>query len=85
MNKAVLAQISALVLFSSLLRPEYHQSNVVPDRSWVQNTSMSLGHLFLNFFQLIAIGALTVFALLFIIRLGIPRRSAAFVGRRITR
>ncbi len=46
---------------------------------------MSLGHHFLGFFQLVAIGVLTVFALLFVIRLGIPRRSVAIISRRSAR
>jgi len=86
MNKAVLAHaIRSRHSPARFSRPEYHQSNVVPDRAQAQNTSMSLGHLLLGFFQLVAIGVLTVFALLFVIRLGIPRRSVAIVSRRSAR
>jgi len=43
---------------------------------------MALGLLFEQFFQRIAVGAGTVFALLLLIRLGLPRRSAIVAKNR---
>jgi hypothetical protein len=44
---------------------------------------MGLDVLFVGFLQRIAVGAVTVFALLLFIRLGMPRRSA-IINRRTT-
>jgi hypothetical protein len=43
---------------------------------------MGLGLLFIEFLQPIAVGVVTVFALLLFIRLGIPRRSVIGASRR---
>ena len=46
---------------------------------------MGLHLLFLGFLQRIAVGAGTVFVLLLVIALGLPRRAAIVVSRRTTR
>jgi hypothetical protein len=43
-----------------------------------------VGLLFLGFLQRIAVGAGTVFALLLVVWLGMPRRSVIVVSRRTT-
>ena len=51
----------------------------------LHNVSMELGPLLLGFLQRIAVGAGTVFVLLLVISVGLPRRSAIAVNRRAIR
>jgi hypothetical protein len=44
---------------------------------------MGLGHLFLDFLEINAIGALTVFAVLLALRFGVPARSGVTNRRTI--
>lgn len=46
---------------------------------------MGLGELFLEFFELTAIGTLTVFVILVALRLGVPERSAAVANQRLAK
>jgi len=63
---------------------DLHHRNVAQVSRKLHNGSMSLGHLFLGFLQLVAVGAAIVFAMLLVIRFGMPQRSTIVVNRRTT-
>jgi hypothetical protein len=53
--------------------------NIAQQRVAPHNPLMDLGSLFLGFLHTVAIGSATVFALIGIVRLRIPRRSPALL------
>src|ERR1035441_7967253 len=62
----------------------YYHCNLAQNPRETHNVSMGLGLLFRGFLQAIAVGAAAVLALLFIMGIRIPRRSAIVVHRRTT-
>ena len=58
--------------------------NVAVAAGELHNVEMGVGKVFIDFLERIAVGAGAVFALLLVIRLGLPRRSRIAVARRRT-
>ncbi len=53
-----------------------HHRNVASSARKLHNALMSLGHPFSTFLQYVGAGVVIVLALLLVMRLGLPRRSA---------
>jgi hypothetical protein len=59
--------------------------NVAVATGELHNGEMGVGKVFIDFLERIAVGACAVFALLLVIRFGLPRRSGSAVTRRTRR